>query len=117
MSTKRKIQEIDATGAAPGRIASLAASFLIGKHKASFAPHLDVGDKVVVKNAAKAVFTGKKIDSKEYKHHSMHPGGLKAIPAKKVMAERPEDAIRHAVWKMLPRNKHRDSRLKRLSFN
>jgi large subunit ribosomal protein L13 len=117
MSTKRKIHEIDATGAAPGRIASMAAALLIGKHKAAFTPHLDLGDKVLVKNAAKAVFTGKKLDQKEYKHHSMHPGGLKAIPAKKVMVEKPEEIIRHAVSKMLPRNKHRETRLKRLSFN
>lgn len=114
---KRKIHEIDAAGAAPGRIATAIASLLIGKHKATFTPHLDQGDKVVVKNAAQVVFTGKKLLQKEYKHHSMHPGGLKAIPAKKVLTERPEEIIRHAVWKMLPRNKHRDARLKRLSFN
>lgn len=117
MSTKRKIHEIDATGAAPGRIATVAAALLIGKHKAAFSPELDLGDKVVVKNPAKLVFTGKKMDQKLYRHHSMHPGGLKSVPAKKIMTEKPEEIIRHAVWKMLPRNKHRDIRLKRLSFN
>ncbi len=116
MSHKRKTHEIDAAGAAPGRIATVAASLLIGKHKATFTPHIDGGDKVVIKNAEKIVFTGKKLAQKEYKHHSMHPGGLKAVKAKKVVAEDPSEAIRHAVSKMLPRNKHRDARLKRLSF-
>lgn len=117
MSTKRKLHEIDATGAAPGRIASVAAALLIGKHKAAFSPELDLGDKVVIKNHTKIVFTGKKLDQKLYRHHSMHPGGLKEVPAKKIMAEDPQEIIRHAVSKMLPRNKHRVTRLKRLSFN
>lgn len=116
-STNRKTHEIDATGAAPGRIASVVAALLIGKHKVSFTPNLDKGDKVVVKNPAKAVFTGKKLDQKLYRHHSMHPGGLKEALAKKIMAENPEEIIRHAVSKMLPRNKHRTARMKRLSFN
>jgi large subunit ribosomal protein L13 len=112
-----KKQEIDATNMAPGRLASQIAALLIGKHKTNFESHIDNGDKVIITNVSKIVFTGKKLDQKEYLHHSMHPGGLKAIPAKKVMAEKPEEIIRHAVSKMLPRNKHRETRLKRLSFN
>ena len=64
----------------------------------------------------KIVFSGKKLEQKEYRHHSMHPGGLKSVLAKKVISENPQEVIRHAVWKMLPRNKHRTTRLKRLSF-
>ncbi len=114
--SNRKKHEIDATGSAPGRLATSIATFLIGKHKASYTPHIDAGDKVIVTNADKIVFTGKKLAQKEYKHHSMHPGGLKRIPAKKLLTESPEEVIRHAVSKMLPRNKHRTARLRRLSF-
>jgi large subunit ribosomal protein L13 len=115
-TTKRKTQVIDATNQAPGRLATKIATFLLGKHKVSFTPHLDGGDKVEVLNVEKVVFTGKKIDQKDYKHHSMHPGGLKVIPAKKIKAENPAEIIRHAVAKMLPKNKHRDNRMKRLIF-
>lgn len=111
-----KKQEIDATNMAPGRLASQIAALLIGKHKTNFESHIDNGDKVVIKNVGKIVFTGKKLDQKEYLHHSMHPGGLKRIPAKKIMKEEPEEIIRHAVNKMLPRNKYRVIRMQRLSF-
>ena len=115
-SAKRKIQVIDAAGQAPGRIATQIAIWLMGKHKTIFQTHLDVGDKVVVKNAAEVKFTGKKIDQKLYRHHSMHPGGLKEIPAAKMLGEKPEEVIRLAVAKMLPKNKWRTPRLKRLHF-
>jgi large subunit ribosomal protein L13 len=59
----------------------------------------------------------KKLEQKEYLHHTMHPGGLKRTPAKKVMTEKPEQVIRHAVVKMLPKNKLREARLLRLSFS
>ncbi len=115
-SIKRKKHELDATNQAPGRLATKIATLLSGKHKASFVPHRDMGDKVVVINADKVLFTGKKLDQKEFLHHTMHPGGLKRVPVKKVMAEKPEDVIRHAVVKMLPKNKLREARLLRLSF-
>jgi large subunit ribosomal protein L13 len=113
---KRKIHEIDATHQAPGRLATKIATILLGKHKVAFTPHQDHGDKVVVVNAHKVHFTGKKLIQKEYKHHSMHPGGLKSIPARKILEEKPEDIIRHAVAKMLPKNKHRNIRMQRLTF-
>jgi len=113
---KRKKHEIDAANQAPGRIATKIATLLIGKHKVGFLPHLDQGDKVVVLNAEKVTFSGKKLEQKDYKHHSMHPGGLKVVPAKKIKAEKPQEIIRHAVMKMLPKNKHRDNRMKRLTF-
>lgn len=112
----RKKHEIDATNMAPGRLASQIAHLLIGKHKTSFEPHIDNGDKVIVTNVSKIVFTGKKVEQKELKHHSMHPGGLKSVSVKKLLKEKPEEVVRHAVMKMLPKNKHRDIRMQRLSF-
>ena len=113
---KHHKQEIDAAGLAPGRVATMIANFLMGKHKPSFEMHQDHGDAVVVLNAEKAVFSGKKVDQKIYRHHSMHPGGLKEIPAKKIIAENPREVIRQAVEKMLPKNKLRVDRMKRIYF-
>ena len=112
----RKKHILDATSAHPGRLATQIAWLLMGKHKVSYVPHVDCGDKVVITNVDKIFFTGKKIDQKQYRHHSMHPGGLKETPAKKVMTEDPAEVVRHAVAKMLPKNKMRSKRLLRLSF-
>ena len=112
----RKKFEIDATDMAPGRLATQIARILMGKHKVGYQPHLDKGDKVVVVNVGKLKFTGKKLDQKVYRHHSMHPGGLKEIPAKKIMKENPQKIVLYAVAKMLPKNKLRDGRLLRISF-
>ncbi len=108
--------EIDAAGKAPGRLATQIATLLQGKHKPSYTPHIDDGSKVVVLNAKQLKFTGKKYDQKVYRHHSMHPGGLKETPAKKVITEDPEAVIRSAVMRMLPKNKQREIRMNRLSF-
>lgn len=108
--------EIDATGQAPGRLATKIAMVLMGKHKVSYETHIDRGDKVVVLNSDKAVFTGKKLSQKIYRRHSMYPGGLKETPASKVVKEDPKEAIRHAVEKMLPKNKLRSDRMNRLHF-
>lgn len=111
-----KKHEIDAAGGHPGRLASMIAVLLMGKHKPSFERHIDNGDKVVVTNAEKVVFTGKKNVQKLYRHHSMHPGGLKEVPYKLIMKVDPTEVIRHAVSRMLPKNKFRTNRLKRLTF-
>jgi large subunit ribosomal protein L13 len=116
MSTNRKTIEIDATGQAPGRLATKIATLLMGKHKVKYTPHLDLGDKVVVTNYDKIVFTGKKMEQKVYRHHSNYPGGLKEAVAKTVVNEKPQEAIRLAVAKMLPKNKLRDQRMNRLHF-
>ncbi len=113
---RRSTHEIDAAGLPPGRLATRIATLLIGKHKPKFQPHLDLGDRVIVLNAEQARFTGKKAEQKLYRHHSMHPGGLKEIPAKKMIAENPREVLRHAVYKMLPKNKLRDQRILRLKF-
>ncbi len=116
MATKRKLHEIDATQQAPGRLATQIAILLMGKHKPEYSLHIDQGDKVVVRNSSQILLTGKKVDQKHNIHHSMHPGGLKAIPIKKLLIEQPEEIIRHAVEKMLPKNKLRPLRMLRLSF-
>ena len=111
-----KKHEIDATAQHPGRLATQVATLLIGKHKVTYDPHIDNGDKVAITNVEKLFFTGKKLEQKVYRHHTMHPGGLKETPAKKVAKENPKEVLRLAVAKMLPKNKFRDNRMKRLTF-
>ena len=96
---------IDADGRALGRIASRAASVLRGKHRPDYTPHQDAGDFVVVINAAKVRFSGKKWDSKIYQTYSHHPGGLKEVTARELLASRPERILREAVRRMVPRNR------------
>lgn len=105
---------LDATDKALGRLATKAARILIGKDKASFTPYLDSGDHVVVINADKVKMTGNKVDQKVYYSHSGYPGGLKAISAKRVRGTRPEWVVREAIVGMLPKNKLRASRAKKL---
>lgn len=102
---KRRWFVIDAAGKPLGRVASLAASVLRGKHNVYFAPHLDAGDHVIVVNAERAVLTGNKLDQKAWFRHSGYPGGFKAVPYRKLMAERPEKAVELAVRGMLPHNR------------
>ncbi|KKU29181.1 MAG: 50S ribosomal protein L13 [Candidatus Amesbacteria bacterium GW2011_GWA2_47_11b] len=107
----RKWHLVDASGQALGRLATQIAIWLSGKHKPVFAAHLDMGDNVVVINAAKVVLSGNKAQSKVYYRHSGYPGGLKVTPYSKLG---PQEAIRHAVSGMLPKNKLHDPRLLRL---
>lgn len=95
---------IDAQGLVVGRLASLIALRLRGKHKPTFTPHIDCGDNVIVINADKVVFTGKKRDQKIYYHHTGYPGGIKERSAKFIMEGRfPERIVEKAVQRMLPR--------------
>jgi len=96
---------IDATDQVLGRLATRAARILIGKDKASFTPYLDSGDHVVVINADKIKMTGNKVEQKFYYSHSGYPGGLKAVPAKRVREAKPEWVVREAIVGMLPKNK------------
>lgn len=95
---------IDAAGVPVGRLSSVVAKILRGKNKPTFTPHLDVGDFVVVINADKAVFTGRKEDQKVYYNHSGYPGGLRQETARRMRARRPIQMIERAVWGMLPKN-------------
>ncbi len=105
---------VDATNQVLGRLATKVARILIGKDKASFTPYLDSGDHVVVINADKIRLTGNKIEQKVYYSHSGYPGGLKAVPVKRVRETKPEWVIREAVLGMLPKNKLRARRAKKL---
>jgi large subunit ribosomal protein L13 len=105
---------VDADGQVLGRLATRIARLLIGKDKATFTPHLDCGDHVIVINAERVRLTGNKMDQKIYRHHSGYPGGLKEIPIKTLMQRRPTEVIREAVLGMLPKNKLRARRAKKL---
>jgi len=105
---------VDADGQVLGRLATRIARVLIGKDKATFTPFLDCGDHVVVINAERVKLTGNKIDQKVYRRHSGYPGGLKEIPVRSLMQKRPEEVIREAVLGMLPKNKLRARRAKKL---
>ena len=118
MQKKEEVQRdwylVDATGKTLGRLASEIAKILIGKHKPTYTPHVDGGDFVVVINAEKIHATGKKLDKKIYYRHTLYPGGLKETTLRKMLQEKPEEVIRLAVRGMLPKNKLRDRRMKRL---
>jgi large subunit ribosomal protein L13 len=95
---------IDATGLVVGRLASIVASRLRGKHKPTFTPHVDCGDNVIVINAAKVVFTGDKRNQKTYHYHTGYIGGIKERSAKAILEGRfPERVVKKAVERMLPR--------------
>jgi large subunit ribosomal protein L13 len=100
----RKWWLVDANEKTVGRLASRVASILKGKHKPSYTPSLDAGDFVVVVNAGKVRFTGKKETDKTFFSHTMHPGGAKHTPMNQVRARHPEDIVLNAVRRMLPRN-------------
>ena len=95
---------VDAEGMVLGRLASVVAARLRGKHNPLFTPHVDCGDFIVVVNADKIVLTGRKRQQKMYYHHSGYIGGLKEITAEKLLEKRPEDLVRNAVKGMLPKN-------------
>jgi len=96
---------IDAEGVVLGRLASQVAQLLRGKHKPTFAPHVDTGDFVVIINAGKVVLTGNKRDTKMAYRHSGYPGGLKKTPYSVLLETKPERAVQQAVKGMLPHNK------------
>lgn len=112
--SKPKWWLVDAQDKVLGRLASQVASLLRGKHKATFAPHQDHGDFVVVINAARVKLTGDKWKSKIYYSHSGYPGGLKAITAGNLLSRYPERVVRQAVKGMLPKNKLADRLLRKL---
>ncbi len=100
----RKWWVVDATDLTVGRAATRIASILKGKHKPTYTPSMDTGDFVVVVNAGKVRFTGKKETDKTFFTHTMHPGGAKHTPMDKLRARHPEDILLNAVRRMLPRS-------------
>lgn len=107
---------IDANGKTPGKVATAAARRLTGKHRADFTPHLDLGDGVIVVNAEKIRFTGKKLTGKFYRTHSGYRGHLKEVSAKEMLEKKPERILELAVRGMLPKNRLRDGRMQRLKI-
>ena len=111
---KRKWYVVDAKDKVLGRLATQIAIRLRGKHKPEFTPHLDTGDFIIVINADKVRLTGKKLTDKFYYRHSGYLGGLKVRSAAQMLAEKPEEVIRLAVKRMLPRNRLSRKLLKKL---
>jgi len=110
----RKWYVVDASGMILGRLASRIASVLRGKTKPIYTPHVDTGDYVIVINAEKIRFTGNKLNTKMYYHHSGYPGGIKKESAKDLMKESPERILISAVRGMLPKNKLGRKQIKKL---
>lgn len=111
---QREWYVVDATDHTLGRLSSEIAKILRGKHKPTFSTHIDTGDYVIVINADKVKFTGKKLDQKLYRSHSDYVGGLKETTLREMMDKKPEEVIKHAVKGMLPKNALGKQSLKKL---
>ena len=105
---------IDAAGQTLGRLATVIASLLRGKHKVNYATNIDMGDFVVVINATKIVVTGNRLDDKMYRRHTGYPGGLIEIPLRTMLDKHPDRVIRYAVKGMLPKTKLGNKMLSKL---
>lgn len=116
LSNMMKTFEIDATGQAVGRVATQAAKMLLGKTDPTYTPNLDPNTQVTIKNASKVTFTGRKLEQKDYKHHTLHPGGLKTVSMKTVFRKDPTEVMRKAVYGMMTKNRRRDELMQRLTI-
>ncbi len=110
----RETYKIDAENQVLGRLATDIAMHLMGKHRPNYQPHIDSGDIVEVSNVGKIQVSGKKMQQKKYYRHSGYPGGLKTKVMEKIWAEDPAQILKAAVSRMLPKNKLRADRMKRL---
>ncbi len=113
-NVERKWYLVDAKDAILGRLATKIATYLRGKNKPTFTPHIDTGDFIIVINAAKVKLTGKKLEDKIYYRHSGYPGGLKSETAKDRLRRKPEAVIIDAVWGMLPKGRLGRAMIKKL---
>ena len=104
-TVERKWYVIDAEGKSLGRVASLAATYLRGKHKPTYTPHIDCGDNIIIINAQKVNLTGNKLENKMYYNHSMYQGGLRERTAKTMREEYPVEMMERAIKGMLPHNR------------
>ena len=104
-TVERKWYVIDAEGKSLGRVASLAAKYLRGKHKPTYTPHIDCGDNIIIVNAQKVNLTGNKLENKMYYDHSMYQGGLRERTAKVMREEYPVEMMERAIKGMLPHNR------------
>ena len=104
-NVKRSWYVIDAEGKSLGRVASLAAKYLRGKHKPTYTPHIDCGDNIIIVNAEKVKLTGNKLNDKMYYNHSQYLGGLRERTAKEMIEKYPVEMVERAVKGMLPHNR------------
>jgi large subunit ribosomal protein L13 len=116
LAGRRKWFVVDATGKTVGHLASEVASILTGKRSPRWTPFMDMGDHVIVINAAKAVLKGNKVTQKVYRHHTRYPGGLKEITAKEMLAKRPERVLELAIKGMMPKSKLGRAMVKKLKI-
>jgi large subunit ribosomal protein L13 len=107
---------IDATDQVVGRLAVTIANLLRGKHKPTYTPHCDVGDYVIVINAEKVRFTGRKLEQKSYQTFTGYAGGQRIIPAKEMLAKKPTEVLRLAVKRMLPKGPQAYKQLTKLKL-
>lgn len=107
---------IDAKGQIVGRLATKVSELLMGKLKTTFSKHMDMGDYVVLLNAEKVKFSGRKEDKKLYRRHSGYPGGYRELTAKLMREKFPDRIIKKAVFGMLPNNRLRNERMKRFNI-
>lgn len=114
--SERSWHLIDASGQYVGRIATKIARLLMGKQKATYTPHIDFGDYVVVINTNGLKISGKKADQKIYFHFSGYPGGLSRTPYKDLFKKDSGQVLKNAVWGMLAKNKLRNKKIKRLKL-
>ena len=104
-TVERKWYVIDAEGKSLGRVATLAATYLRGKNKPTYTPHIDCGDYIIIVNAQKVNLTGNKLDNKMYYNHSMYQGGLRERTARTMRDEYPVEMMERAIKGMLPHNR------------
>jgi large subunit ribosomal protein L13 len=114
-TVERRWHLIDAADLPVGRVASLAASLLQGKHKPVYTPYIDTGDHVVVVNVSRSKLTGNKEEQKLYRYHSGYDGGLREERAKDVRAKHPRRLMEEAVRGMLPKSKMGDAMYRKLN--
>ena len=115
-SVRREWHLIDAKDRVLGQVATEVAKKLMGKDKVTFTPHVDSGDFVIVINASQVKVTGTKGQKKMYYNHSGFPGGIREANFDELIAKKPNDVIQRAVYNMLPKNKTRQDRMKRLKI-
>ena len=113
-TTEREWYVVDATGMNLGRLAAQIAHILRGKHKTTFAPHMDTGDYVIVLNAGKIQVTGGKLDEEFFYRHSQYPGGFRQVSLRDMLQRHPERVIEAAVRGMLPHNRLGRKMIKKL---
>lgn len=113
----RQTHVIDASGKVLGRLASEITVILIGKNKPSYKPNIDMGDNIIIKNIKKIKISGNKLDQKIYYRHSTYPGGLKRIKMRTLFEKDPAQVLKKAVFNMLPKNRLRKDRIKRLTIS